>query len=734
MSAKALPAQPNQLFHYLFQQASLGVAVEDLEGKLLLANPALCSMLGYSESDLLAMSCSEFANPEDSEDDWALFQQLRAGVIDKYSIEKRYVRKDGTRFWGRLNVSLLTGSEAGSSRLVSAFVEDITERKRAEVALRESEQRFRLAVQAGRMYAFDWDVVTDVIVRSIESVHILNWTNPERDTGREFHARIHPDDRALYSAMEARLTPENPTYQISFRTLHPDGTATWLEDTGRASFDAHGKMVRVIGMVADITERKRGEEKLRESEARERTRVKELEAILDAVPVPVLIAHDPECRNITGNRAASEQLREARGQNLSQSAPPEERPAFRQTKDGVEIAADLLPMQHAAATGRPIYQSALTLLYEDGTTREEKANAVPLLDESGKPRGAVGASIDVTELKRTERALRESEDKLRLLLDSTAEAIYGIDLEHRCTFCNPACLRTLGYERMDEVLGKNMHDLIHHKRADGTSFPVEDCRVHQVIRTGEGVHAEDEVLWRANGTSFPAEYWSYPQHRGHEVIGAVVAFSDITERKLAEAALANVSRKLIEAQEQERMRIGRELHDDIGQRLALLAVELRRLQNDSVILPDVRSRMGELQKQTSAIAVDIQSLSHELHSAKLQYLGIASAMRGFCREFGEQQRVEIEFKAHDLPVPLSADMSLCLFRVLQEALHNSAKHSGAQHFEVRLWGATDEIHLTVKDSGAGFDLDMAKASRGLGLISMEERLKLLNGTLSIESL
>ena len=255
----------------------------------------------------------------------------------------------------------------------------------------------------------------------------------------------------------------------------------------------------------------------------------------------------------------------------------------------------------------------------------------------------------------------------------------------------------------------------------------------QVIRTGEGVHAEDEVLWRANGTSFPAEYWSHPQHRGDELVGAVVAFIDITERKLAEATVANVSRRLIEAQEQERVRIGRELHDDIGQRLALLAVELRRLQDDSATLPDVRRRLVGLQKQTSAIAVDIQSLSHELHSAKLQYLGIASAMRGFCREFGEQQRVEIEFSAQGLPAPLSADVSLCLFRVLQEALHNSAKHSGARHFEVRLWGATDEIHLTVKDSGTGFDLDVAKASQGLGLISMEERLKLLNGTLSIES-
>jgi signal transduction histidine kinase len=175
---------------------------------------------------------------------------------------------------------------------------------------------------------------------------------------------------------------------------------------------------------------------------------------------------------------------------------------------------------------------------------------------------------------------------------------------------------------MDEVLGKNMHDLIHHTRANGTPFPVEECRVHRVARTEEGVHAEDEVLWRANRASFPVEYWPYPQRRTQEVVGAVGAFVDITERKIAEAAFANVSRKLIEAQEQERIRIGRELHDDIGQRLALLAVQLQQLHEDTFILPEVRSRMGELNKEISEIATDIQSLSHGLHSAKLQYWGI----------------------------------------------------------------------------------------------------------------
>jgi len=194
-----------------------------------------------------------------------------------------------------------------------------------------------------------------------------------------------------------------------------------------------------------------------------------------------------------------------------------------------------------------------------------------------------------------------------------------------------------------------------------------------------------------------------------------------------------VSGKLIEAQEQERRRIARELHDDIGQRLALLAIELAQLQQNSSNPSTFPGHIVKIQQQTSEIAADIQSLSHELHSSRLQYLGLAAALKGFCQEFSEQQKVEVDYKTNELPAPLSPDISLCFFRVLQESLHNAAKHSGVTHFEVQLWGTPDEIHLTIGDSGVGFDVEAAKASRGLGLISMQERLKLLNGTLVIES-
>jgi signal transduction histidine kinase len=209
----------------------------------------------------------------------------------------------------------------------------------------------------------------------------------------------------------------------------------------------------------------------------------------------------------------------------------------------------------------------------------------------------------------------------------------------------------------------------------------------------------------------------------------------LEERKRAEEALTGMSRKLIEAQEKERNRIGRDLHDDICQRLALLAIGLQQIKE---VLPDsavkTSSGLDELWKQTLQLATDVQALSHELHSSKLEYLGIVPAMRGFCREFSEQQRIKVDFTSHDLPNPLpSPEISLSLYRVLQEALHNAAKHSGVRHFEVQLWGTTDEIHLTVSDSGAGFDAHAAKQGRGLGLTSMEERLRLINGKLSIES-
>ncbi len=221
------------------------------------------------------------------------------------------------------------------------------------------------------------------------------------------------------------------------------------------------------------------------------------------------------------------------------------------------------------------------------------------------------------------------------------------------------------------------------------------------------------------------------QGRMLRTIGMV---ADITESKTGEEALAGVSRRLIEVQEQERTRIARELHDDIGQRLAMLTIELEQLRQRYSDLPaGLLYYVGQLRDHSSEIATDVQSLSRELHSSKLEYLGIATAMKAFCKEFSDQQNVEVVFAHDEVPRTLSQEISLCLFRVLQEALQNALKHSGVRHFEVELRYGSDAIDLTVRDSGSGLDVQQAMKTRGLGLISMAERVKLVDGQLAIDS-
>jgi signal transduction histidine kinase len=211
-------------------------------------------------------------------------------------------------------------------------------------------------------------------------------------------------------------------------------------------------------------------------------------------------------------------------------------------------------------------------------------------------------------------------------------------------------------------------------------------------------------------------------------------FADITQRKQAEEALSTMSRRLIGAQEQERTRIARELHDDINQRIAMLSVEFGRLeQSEPPLGLEHRSRLKELQKRLLDLGIEVQAISHRLHSSKLEYLGLAVACKGFCREVAERQEVTVDFTATDVPRKVPEDVALCLFRVLQESLNNAIKYSGVQHFEVWLYGVSDEIQLIVRDDGVGFDAESAMSSQGLGLISMRERVHLVNGTISITS-
>ena len=202
--------------------------------------------------------------------------------------------------------------------------------------------------------------------------------------------------------------------------------------------------------------------------------------------------------------------------------------------------------------------------------------------------------------------------------------------------------------------------------------------------------------------------------------GFIGSANDVTDQKLAQEAFEKTSGRLIEAQEQERSRIARELHDDICQRLALLSLELEQTNQALYDLPSVReARMIEIRKHCSDIAGDLQALSHKLHSSKLDYLGLVSALRSFCSEFSRQHRVIVDFDVRDFPNSVPKDISLCLFRIAQEALHNAAKHSGTDHFQVDLSAEAAQLvlpSLSKRKASVGFRFYMERFMLNVSIV------------------
>jgi signal transduction histidine kinase len=196
----------------------------------------------------------------------------------------------------------------------------------------------------------------------------------------------------------------------------------------------------------------------------------------------------------------------------------------------------------------------------------------------------------------------------------------------------------------------------------------------------------------------------------------------------------DVEARLIEAHEAERTRIAGELHNDIGQRMALLTMDLDAL---GQVLPlptdEARTRVRALSDRTLQLARDIQALSHRLHPPNLEYLGVASASASFCREVSRQQDVDIAFSHDGIPDGLPNQVALSLFRVLQEAVTNAVRHGGVRQATVTLRGSPEDIRLEIVDAGAGFDRDAVLSGRALGLIGMQERVRMVNGDLVIES-
>jgi PAS domain S-box-containing protein len=332
-----------------------------------------------------------------------------------------------------------------------------------------------------------------------------------------------------------------------------------------------------------------------------------------------------------------------------------------------------------------------------------------------------------TRRRKAELKLEKSEEKFSKAFRQSPFAITIVTARDGCYVdVNGTFEVQTGWKR-DEIIGRTPLEIDLWVDPDQRTTFMSELREKGNIR-------DLEVKFRRKDGQIRTSLGSAEMIEVNGELCALSVIADVTERKLAEEAISGFGRRLIEAQETERTRIARELHDDINQRLAMVAVSLKMLKQGLPNSDQKTSRgIEEACAQVSDLEMDIQTLSHRLHSSKLEYLGLEAAASSFCRELSERQNVKIDFRCHGLPEDLSGDVSLCLFRVLQEALHNALKYSGVNQYEVSLDCVSQAVQLRVHDSGVGFDPKLTTAGLGLGLTSMKERLKLVSGELSIHS-
>jgi PAS domain S-box-containing protein len=393
-------------------------------------------------------------------------------------------------------------------------------------------------------------------------------------------------------------------------------------------------------------------------------------------------------------------------------------------------------VMHESLERTHVWDIEFRVVRPDGGFRWLLGKGTVLLDNSGKPSRLVGVYIDITEGKQADAALRESEERFRVIFFQAAVGIAQTSLEGQWLLLNPRFCEILGYSE-DELRGKTFTDITH---LDDRQASL--C-AHGKFLAGEIASWSSEKRYiRKDGiTVWARVFVSLVRDQHHEAQYFVSVVEDITEKIQAERALQQsrqelraLAGRLIDAQEEERKRISRELHDDLNQKLALLAIDA----GSHVLAPpssadQTREKFRDFQTRVVRLSEDVRQISHRLHPSILEDLGLTAALQELCEEFSAREGIEVVFEQEAVPKALPVDVASCLYRVSQAALHNVIKHSRANRAELKVSGGSEGIRLRIHDTGVGFDSESGSPRNGLGIVSMKERVRLAQGQFSIYS-
>lgn len=700
-------------FRMIFEHAAEGIVITDEAANLILCNAAYCSLLGYSPEELSVRHFSTLTHPDDRAQNLELVRQLLDGKRSSFEVENRYVTKFGAPKWVRKTVSMVRDDrDSASSFLVLAT--DVTARKQAEEALRVSEEQLRLFIEhapaaiamfdcqmhylaLSQRWKTEYGIMGNVVGRSHYEVF------PEiPDRWKEAHRRGLAGE--VVQADEDPFPRNDGSVQWTKWEVHP-----WYMGT-----EVGGIMI----MAEEITSRVQARLALERSEER-------LRQVLEKTHTGIW---DWEIES--GKVFWTSQSFLLLGYEVGSVEPSYERWATRMhPEDREKTEAEV---RDAMAQQRE-YHRQFRCIWPDGTIRWIEAHGSFKYGRSGQCERMMGLMRDITERKHVEEALRVVQARQRLLLTATPVVLYTCRTteNYGTTFISENVREQLGYSAQDFTTDSEFW--LAHLHPDDRPWVIANLTqaVEQVRQVQEYrfLHHDGMYRWLHDESRLIRDPDGVPR----ELVGFQI---DITERKQVEellrqqqTRLENLAAQLLITQEHERRRIARDLHDDITQRVAALAIDLRSLRLGAIESSlSLSQPLHDLGVRAEQLTTDLQRLAHQLHPSILEHVGLEAAVREHVEEFEGRTGLKTDLMVRDLPEKIPLDHATCLYRVLQESLQNIRKHANATAVLVRLLKTTRGVGLCVHDDGRGFNQDWERTPRkGLGLTSMAERVRALQG-------